>query len=384
MSLKDPQWPAIITKEEDPNVQRNVLIKKRNYDNWLRIKRQHPGNFYMTSMYRAIYTLAVTPGAQTGAMKQQDFGAIRMQYSIEPNGDVKVLWLCIDESLQSVVENTPGLYKVDWDAEASDWKTDNKPQAAMKLQHQWSGAHTAAVVGKFANKEEAGQKIFVHIANAYSVAFSPNTVKQAGSHFSLVWLNNDFNNQQYVKNIVSMIQNAQKKNANIRWLIHGEGAGSFVKALETIQSNPLANNVIAAGNKLENQIVYFSNPRGKNTTEKALKDLCEKVGLHYAGVQVNPTDILGNKDARQAFIAEMEKLAAKSIVSGVGGAAGYTVLEKSYEMFSSASSILAAVFFGVSGYVLAKESAGKFSAYARNVPGFVSTAFGKGNQEWKG
>ncbi|MDG9670484.1 hypothetical protein ONV78_22285 [Hahella sp. CR1] len=384
MSHKDPQWPAIITKQEDPNVQRNVLIKKRNYDNWLRIKRQHPGNFYMTSMFRAIYALALTPGAQTGAMKQEDFGPIRVQYCIEPNGDVKVLWLCIDDSPQAVVDNTPGLYKVDWDVELKSWKSDNAPQSAMKLQHQWSGAHTAAVAGKFEGKDKAGETLFEHIAKAYSVALNPSTLEKPGNHYSLVWMNNDFNNQQYVKNIVSLIQDAQRQNGKVRWLVHGEGVGSFVKALETIQSNPLANNVIVAGNKLENQTVFFSNPRGRNTTEKALKDLCEKAGLHYAGVQVNSSDIFANKDARQAFIAEVQKVAAKGVVTGSLGAVGYTTLEKSFDLFAAADNIFAAIGIGLSGYVLAKEAASKLSGYARHVPGFVSTAFGKGNQEWKG
>jgi len=98
------------------------------------------------------------------------------------------VWLYIDDSPQPVTKQTPGLYQVGWD-QVEGWKTDQKPQAAMELTHQWSGAHTAAVPGKFANKNEAGQIIFVHIAKAYSVAFSPEAVKQPGKHFSLVWLN---------------------------------------------------------------------------------------------------------------------------------------------------------------------------------------------------
>jgi len=170
MSYDDPQWPAIIKKGEALNIERNVLISLESLKNWTNIKKNHAGNYYMTSMFRAIYSLALTPGGRGIGSQLKTFGPISVFYSVAPNGDVKIKLLSINEEPKRFVKNDPGLYQVAWDDSEKAWFPKERLESAMDLNHQWSGAHSAAIVGKFENATQAGERIIIHITNAYKSA----------------------------------------------------------------------------------------------------------------------------------------------------------------------------------------------------------------------
>ena len=50
-----------------------------------------------------------------------------------------------------------------------------------------------------------------------------------------------------------MIQHAQKQSKSMKWLIHGEGCGTFVQALRFIKANPVASDIITAQKGMGNQ-----------------------------------------------------------------------------------------------------------------------------------
>ncbi len=69
-------------------------------------------------------------------------------------------------------------------------------------------------------------------------------------------------------------------------------------------------------------------------------------------------------------------------LSGVTGYVGYTALSTGYDAIMAGSSIATTMVMGTSAYVLAKDKATTFGGYARNLPKVVSSALGKGNQQW--
>jgi len=198
-------------------------------------------------------------------------------------------------------------------------------------------------------------------------------------------MNNDFDSKQDVESIVSLIQNAQTEKANIRWLIHGEGAGVFVKAMQYMLDNPRSVDIHSAQKGLQSQMVYFSNPRGKNTSERDLKNICEKVGLNYLGTNPNLKDLIHSKDAREAFMKEVLPVIAPLSLGGtLDSITGFDNITKIIELLSGTPEALAVAGICFSGYVLGKGLASQYSGYGRNVKGFIGSSFGDENQKWQG
>ena len=374
---------AIITQRDSSNICRPVYMAEKQYEQWKYIKQNHNGNYYLTNLMRALYDLAACPGGRThAAIQQKIFGPFIMQYSLAQADRIELIALKVDQSLVKVAAQTPALYRARWDSESESWQTQDEQNRNMDLTHQWKGAHTAAIPGKFDGKRDAGRIIGDHITKAYRAAFSASEVQAQGNHFSLFWMNNDFKDRAHVESIVSFIQQAKLKNTSVRWLVHGEGAGVFVEAVKYLSTQPQAGVLKGTASNLVKQSVFFSNPRGKDCREKQLEALCEKVGLNYVGTKVNDFDILFNGDARDKFTDKAISAGGVMGLSGVTGYVGYTALSTGYDAIMAGSSIATTMVMGTSAYVLAKDKATTFGGYARNLPKVVSSALGKGNQQW--
>ncbi len=375
---------AIITQNDNSNICRPVYMAKKQYAQWNYIKQNHNGNYYLTNLMRALYDLAACPGGRThAAIQQKIFGPFIMKYSLAQADRIELIALKVDQSLVSVEGQSPGLYKAEWIRDRKNWITQGTPKSTMDLAHQWRGAHTAAIPGKFDDKEEAGKIMGKHITEAYSESCRSSLVQKEGKHFSLFWMNNDFKDCAHVEKIVNFIQQAKLNNASVRWLVHGEAAGVFVEAVKYLSTQPQAGVLRDTASNLAEQAVYFSNPRGNDCRKEQLKTLCEKVGLNYVGTKVNDFDILFNGDAWDNFADKAIKAGLGGIgMTGIAGFTGYTALSNGYDAVMAGSSIATTMVIGTSAYVLAKDKATTFGGYARNLPKVVSSALGKGNQQW--
>ena len=70
----------------------------------------------------------------------------------------------------------------------------------MDLSHQWGGAHSAVVPGKFDLKEDAAPIMAEHLENAYyPQTRQKNVIHKNNNHFSMFWLNNEFTSDTYMK-----------------------------------------------------------------------------------------------------------------------------------------------------------------------------------------
>jgi hypothetical protein len=385
MTLNSAEWEMIVQKGENTNINRSVFVRKDAGGSWKKLKAGHVGNYYMTTMLRALYALAILPEGNRRMMQQKIFGPCKMFYEILDNGDVQVDLFVVDEALEARKHKAAGLYQATWRNQRKSWSLleGSRPEVSMELTHKWGGmAHMAAVAGKFDDADTAARKLGAHIENAWLNNDEISYYRQPSNHYSLFWMNNEFTSKDQLDHLISLIQMAQRKQESVRWLVHGEGAACFVKALNYLNSNPASSDIHVAQRGLEKQSVYFSNPRGKTTSENDLKALCKKSGLVLQGINVNKRDIIHNPDARSEAINEMLSVGAKLTLGGGLGAIGLSDAAKSLDLAISAPSAAVAGGILLVGYLVVKDSYKKNSAYARNIQGAFSATFGKGNEDW--
>ncbi len=388
MKLTNKTWTLLIGKGESSNNSRNIFVLKRHYDKWESLKKDHLGNYYLTSILRAIYSLNALAGGRSALTKKITLQGAEIHYQIDSDGDVLIHGLVIDTNIDSgnLLQAT-GLYPVKYNS-AKGWNTNQSSTTAMKLNHKWNNSHYAAVSGKFENKEEAGKKLIEHINHAYKAAVSKSESHTEDNHYSLYWQQDKHKSDVNRDHIVSLVQQAQERKASVSWLIHGEGAGTFASALKVLESHPSLSRFEAKDeeivrnlrNATAGQKVFFSNPRGKNTSQLELEELCKKVGLTYIGSNINPYDLI-NADARKNASKQAVDLGGKLALGGIGALGGTNVL-KSFDLATNASSTFAAAGLLLAGYIVGKSSLSTLGGYARSLPGAWSNTLGKGNQNW--
>ncbi|WP_444942778.1 hypothetical protein ACJJIK_11145 [Microbulbifer sp. ZKSA006] len=365
---------------ENLNINRSVYVFKQHYPIWDLLKREHIGNYYKTSLVRAVYSLAVTPGGRDNSVRALNLDGAQINYQIDGDGDVLIYGLNIDSTISAPeTDQATGLYKVKKDRR--EWKTDRHQQTSMDHSHNWNNAHYAAVSGKFDSKEEAGRLLITHIANAYNGALNSHDLSGNKKHYSLFWQNGQYQAKHNTRALTALIQQAQANNARIHWLVHGEGAGTFVQALQSLAKRPAISALVAEGNELSHQSVFFSNPRGGNTREEDLKKYCEAAGIHLVGVRTNMFD-LRNPDALQNVRTEAILLLGKYGVGGGATAAGWDDFQQALGHWEAARTTLAIIGFSLAGYVLGKDALSKNGGYARNLPKAISNTVGNGNKYW--
>ncbi|WP_444889450.1 hypothetical protein [Microbulbifer sp. DLAB2-AA] len=392
------RWIAVVNSGESPNINRNVFVSSQLYDTWMTIKNEYIGNYYKTNLIRAIYSLATTPGGRSLSTKNLEIDGAKINYLITPQGDVRIHFLAVtsDNTLDNT-DQSSGLYRVRIDRITQEWTTDSRRLRLMDYNHRWNNAHYAAVSGSFDDKEEAGRLLIKHIVPAYKAALNPKDLNIGNKHYSLFWQNRDHSTKSNSRKLAALIQQAQANNATINWLVHGEGAGTFAQALQHLIEQPSVSRLVAMQNTLENQSVFFSNPRGKNTKEEKLKELCEAAGIRWLGSKHNRMD-LKNPDARQAAIDGAMVVGSKFTVGGgiTGGllaATGFDKVEKAIasvhktvDLLSPnlAANIAIISGFGLLGYIVGKDAKKHTSSYIRNVFGVKENTWGNGHKHWAG
>lgn len=388
MKLSNKTWQLLIGKEDGPNNSRNVFVLKQHYPKWQSLKQDHVGNYYLTSILRAIYSLNALAGGRSPLTKPLKLEGAEIHYQIDADGDILIHGLAIDSNIRPCSHNqATGLYQVRLNREA--WHTQEETKTAMELPHRWNNAHYAAVGGRFDDKEQAGQKLINHISEAYKAAVSPSEINRNKNHYSLYWQQNNYNSNTNVEAVTSLIQQAQAQKANVNWLVHGEGAGTFVQALKTISTYPSLSRFEANDGEIvrnlrnitSQQKVFFSNPRGKDTSTSELKAWSEKAGLTYVDTNINPYDLY-NPDARHNALKKSGVLASKGVIGGGIGILGIGNSLKSWDLALSGSTTLAIGGFLLAGYFVSRDSASTLSGYVRSLPAAWKSSRGKGNQDW--
>ena len=383
MNSPNPGYAQIYSSQKD-KITHNVYIPVSQKNSWMDIKNSHTGNYYKTSLLRAVLRLAV--GDKT-VVPQATIGDFRFSYQTSPDRKDIYINLISIASNAGTTTRTPGIYQARWQRDS--WRIPNGaiPETRMKLDHHWTHSHHAAIAGNFKSKEDAGAMMGLHIEKAYFTGNNAlSDIRNKDNHFSLFWLNNEFTSKDHIQSLVSMIQQAQKQSKNMKWLIHGESCGTFVQALRFIKSNPIASDLLTAHKGMSGQDVFFSNPRGRHTSQKELESLCQSVGMSCAGVRINKSDMLLNADARKglwplAFAAGTVSITDFS--SFLSGEIGADALEKVWNLVSNSPESGVGSAIAIAGGVLAVTGkAVSVSGYFRNLKGVASSTFGSGNQQW--
>ena len=376
---------VVIYSPADAGITHTVHVPAQQKQQWEKIKKDSVGNYYMTSLVRAVLRLAV--GDKT-VNSQAVIGDFKFTYKV--SSDRKNIYINLIELTESKskTDQSPGLYQAKW--RGGKWFVPSEQYTTMDLNHKWShGAHMAVVPGKYESKEYAGEMIGTHVEKAYfSGNTATNNVRKGGNHFSLFWSNNEFTSKQHKDSLVSLIQTAQKQSASVQWLVHGEGAAMFVEAMKFIKNNPKSSDLFAAQKGLSTQEVYFSNPRGRHSSKKSLEEICKSIGMNCAGVNINTKDVLYNADARKGMLTEVTKVMGGAMFAG-GGAAGLgnelgvDTFMKVKEL-ATTSPGLASMLVIAGGVIVVASKGASASGYVRNMHGAISSTFGSGNQNWAG
>ena len=384
MSVTKAGYAQIFSSHE-AGVAHNVHIPESQKAAWESITNSHVGNYYETTLLRAVLRLAVGDKTVT---PQASIGEFSFSYTTSPDRKDIFINLISFKSDTHVSARTPGIYKPRWGANGWEIPEGSSPSFSMDLSHAWSNnAHVATIPGKFDNKEDAGSMMGVHIEKAYQKGSNAlSEARQKGNHFSLFWLNNEFTSKEHIQSLVSMIQQAQKQSKSMKWLIHGEGCGTFIQALRFIKANPVASDIITAQKGMANQDVFFSNPRGRHTSKKDLEAICKSVGMSFVDVNLNKNDVLLNPDARNNALKEIGKAAGAVAFTGAGahfaGEAGVESVQKLVELAASSPAGLGSALAIAGGVVVIAGKAASLCGMARNLKGAMSSTFGSGNQNW--
>lgn len=388
MSIDSKAWTLFIPKGSATNTSRNVFILKQHEEKWQKLKRAHAGNYYLTSILRGIFSLNALAVSGTGTPEPITLEGAEIHYRLNTDGDVLLLGVRVDKGTwKASSKQATGLYTVKYLSTDRSWETQPKKELKMTLRHKWADSHYAAVSGKFKNKEQAGEILYEHIEKGYRLAQS--TTQDAKNHYSLYWQNGQHKNDEQRDHLVSLIQQALSAKEPVSWLVHGEGAGTFVRAMEVLASYPSLSRAEAADEQIalnlrratSKQRVFFSNPRGEGTNEKELKRLSQVVGFDYVGVNINAYDMF-NEDSRANAVDSTLSFSAKVAIGGATGAVGLSSLLKSLDLATSSASVYTTAGFLAAGYIVSKGSTNTVCGYARSIHKAWGSTVGDQNQRW--
>lgn len=400
-------WTNILEKSYGGSKQgRNVYINNLHYPLYENLIKNHKGNYYLTTVYRAIMSLNADAssgqalnGAATLRFLEKDGFGIEF---IMDDGDVLIEKLHYDsEFKQAGTEQETGLYKT-LRSNMGLWETKKDGQLNMDVGHKWGGAHYAAVSGKFGTKEKAGMGLINHIKKAYGgKEILEKDMEKQDNFYSLYWINKEHKELKTADNLASIFQQATDSKASVNWLVHGEGAKTFAKAMDILKHQPSLSRFAASDNDsvrhlqadMGMQKVFFSNPIG--LSEAQLKELCENVGVTYAGANINPRNLFNAKAQVNTF-KEVVNISAKSAATGVGGATlgalgltavtknGPALVEGVGNLVTNPTIGTAAVAAGVAwtAFQASKSAFTKMHGSYRALRAATATTFGRGNEYW--
>ncbi|KEQ16745.1 hypothetical protein [Endozoicomonas numazuensis] len=376
---------------------RLILIKDEHRSNWEEIQRNHAGNFYYTSVLRAIYNLqAVAKGSgedkhKAGRINTMDLNGAKLRFRIWENNSVLIESLDIQE--QATTHSQSGFYAIRYNTQNENWtpvqKEAKQPEFNNKILHE----PYIAICGKYDDLAQASNKMVEHIQGAFDL--EPGRVSSRGNAYNLFYQAKGFDKKPNIASLASIIQQSQKYKDGVRWLVHGEGAKTFVEALESLsESNSVIkkaeiNTEASYKSAINTQYhrVFFSAPRGKGTEKDNLKRLTKNIGMSFSGIQYNDYD-LKNPDINTGFRISVEKLAVPAITTGVGATAlkttGISGLVKLYEQAANLP-VAGQIGLMVAGAFMVKNNVyPTLSSYGRAFANFGPNTLGKGNQSWQG
>ncbi|WP_043320104.1 hypothetical protein [Microbulbifer sp. HZ11] len=384
MNIQSISRKTLIPQHANPNSSRNIYVHPDHYADWEAIKKAHEGDFYLTSIMRAAFSLNARAGGRTGKPERLVQPGFAIHYLIDEHGDVMLLQLEIDEKYQrSNSQQASGLYQVHYydNARRIGWETQDTSKTQMQLKHRWKEAHYAAVAGKFDSKEQAGGKLVDHIRNAYSGDLRGHSIDRPNKHYSLYWQNGGYRSDRQSNQLASLLQQAMGQKCRVHWLAHGEGAGTFVRAMQALKSAPKLHNAEKDSKVRARQVVYFSNPRGKGTTTKELEALCKQLGFELAGINRNTND-LWDRETNGAHSDRFLPIIAKLGVGGAVGTFGFDTFAKAINLTMQAAGPAGTIAAGLGCYIIGKSVYNDLSGHARSLKGVYQNTLGKGNQNW--
>ena len=392
------------------NAGHDVYIALPYYPVFKELEKIQKSNYHLTELYRAIYLLnadarrgeSVNLAGNIRTYSVNESTAI--EYYID-NGDVLIDRLYFDKNLGVAGDETTGLYRAKYNFSGNVWQASAEQASEMNTAHKWGNAHYAAIAGKFDKKSDASDKLSDHIFQSYGKnenQFSVESVKSDGKHYSLYWIQKgDHTEKSTVEGLTSLIQQNASKNAEVHWLVHGEGAKTFVQSAETLKLKPSLGMMQKADDikqaelaiAMKKQQVYFSNPVG--VTDNKLKQACTDIGVEFKNINNNPRNL------KQGYRTAAVELSKKAVTYGALGATGTSVLTSETALKSVikiaeplASTIPSMVANPTIGSI-ALGGATAAAAFFAGQKGFkkimelqrmfrttFSSTFGKGNQYW--
>jgi len=392
MRGKNKTWKLIIGRGNN-NTSRSVYILHTQWEKWQQIIRDHHGNYYLTSVARAVHSLGGIAVGRKFRSEKLIFDGAAIHYELDAKGDVLIMGLEVNSDYKPERgQQITGLYQVrrlETNDGSHKWTTRDEAKTKMALSHRWNNSHYAAVSGKFGSKEDAGRLLINHISKAYRAGVKDHEINRPNNHYSLYWQNGNHKSDRQRDHLVSLIQQALATGAQVNWLVHGEGATTFVRAMQTLETRLSPAPVAPEQEKelrknLKLQTIYFSNPRGKATGKNELEKLSKKVGFDYMGTNINPGDVFHNPDARSAALGKGGAVIGTITLSGAAGTLGADEILKSFTQAVNAETLGWSAVALISGYLVVRDKIKTNTGYARNLPGFFSSTFGDGNQRWVG
>ncbi|MGI9283124.1 MAG: hypothetical protein ACR2PX_26300 [Endozoicomonas sp.] len=295
---------------------------------------------------------------------------------------------------QGASESAPGLYAVEFSTRSNQWEADQRKRLQPNYKKQIVHEPYIAVCGKYDDLTQASNKMVEHIQGAYKLR--SGQVASRSSAYNLFWQPAGFNDDSNVESLASIIQQSQEQEDGVSWLVQGEGAKTFVMALEKLRVSSLA--IKKAGLSTQpsykpelktiNHRVFFSSPRGKGTGKDDLKRLSEHAGMQFIGIQYNDYD-LQNPDIRKNFRISCEKVGATAFLTGGAGTAALKTTGVG-SLIKLSEQAMQAPLYGKAGIAVIGFLAIKnvvyptLSSYGRAFANFGGNTFGKGNQSWQG
>ncbi|GAB2887116.1 hypothetical protein GCM10027180_16730 [Microbulbifer echini] len=385
---------------------RDVYVNNAHYPMYEKVKQEAQTNYYSATLLRALISLNADTGSSqsangAGTIRYLVRNGMAIEYYID-NGDVLIHKIHFDDSLQADSGNQgTGVYEVKYDG--STWRSADSSYNKMNLQHKWNGAHYAAVSGKFRSRDSAGKLLVRHIEKSYGgTEILPRDIPKIDNFYSLYWINNKQHSAlPSVDGLTSLIQQAASARESVNWLVHGEGAKTFQRALEILQNTPSLSRFEAKDeeivrnlrNKMSGQKVFFSNPVGANPDK--LEKLCKVVGLTYVNSNTNPRN-LKTAAGRENSWNEIKRIGAAAAGTGLTATAvkesGILTIQKQGGMLSNVyqaainnptgAAIGAAAVCTAAAFVVAKTQATKWTSQVRAIHATASSTFGRGNEYW--
>jgi len=384
---------------------RDVYVNNAHYPMYEKVKQEAQTNYYSATLLRALISLNADTGSSqsangAGTIRYLVRNGMAIEYYID-NGDVLIHKLHFDNSLQTASGNqATGVYQVQYDGK--EWKPEG-PKTQMPMKHKWNGAHYAAVSGKFSSNNSAGRLLIKHIEKAYGgTEILPRDIPQMDNFYSLYWINNnEYGALPSIDGLTSLIQQAADANESVNWLIHGEGAKTFQRALEVLQTAPslsrfaVKDEEIVRGlrMKMAGQKIFLSNPIGANPDK--IEKLCSVVGLTYVDKNINTRNFKTAGAWRNSW-GEIKKIGATAMAIGgvttLSKKSGVYYLQKQGELmgesFGAAMTSTNSITIATAGasvaaaYVFAQSQFTKWNDHYRAIKATASSTFGRGNEYW--